>query len=262
MIVANNISVQIAGNYLLKHINFTVKPAELVVILGPNGAGKSTLLKALTDDIKLTSGHITLNSQPMDHYSLDELAQIRSVLTQHYDMEFPFNVSDVINMAHYPHRHHIDTHTFTQYAHNTMQQLGIDHLAHHSFPTLSGGEKQRVQLARAICQILPSIKAAQPCYLLIDEPTASLDIHHQYEVMKQAKSLANMGVGVVAVIHDLALAASYADRVYVLNQAELVKTGNAQHVLSAKTIKQVYTVNAKVNFVDGQILPYLHVMSD
>ncbi len=261
MIVAKNVTVKLAGNYLLNQVNFSVNPYELVVILGPNGAGKSTLLKTITADIKLTSGEITLNSQPMAALSLDKLAQIRSVLTQHYDMEFPFKVTDVINMAHYPHRHQVNQQTFNRYVSKTMHELGIEHLADHTFPTLSGGEKQRVQLARAMCQILPNIKAQQPCYLFIDEPTASLDIHHQYEVMKQAKILAKNGAGVVAVIHDLALAASFADRVYILKQGQLVKTGSAREVLTAKTIEDVYTIKGQVNFSHEHALPHLQVIN-
>ncbi|WP_024613107.1 heme ABC transporter ATP-binding protein [Pseudoalteromonas sp. TB64] len=259
MLCANNISASVGSKCLLSNVDFYVKPKEVVVIIGPNGAGKSSLLKALCGDIKLAQGSITLNDQPLHTYSVESLAMCRAVLTQSYELDFPFTVNEVVDMAHFAHQTQFSQHALKAFSNQTMQALGITHLKNHTFTQLSGGEKQRVQLARVLCQIQPCLKANKPAYLLIDEPTSSLDIFHQYDVMAQAKSIALQGAGVIAVIHDLSLAASFADRIYMINNGVIEAAGSPEDVLTTKRLKHVYNINAKLNTSSPNMLPHIQI---
>jgi len=259
MLCANNVSAQIGQKKLLKHINFYVKPNELVVIIGPNGAGKSSLLKALCGDIKINNGDITLNDRLLSDYSIASLATLRAVLTQNYELDFPFSVAEVVDMAHFAHQADYSKQQLMHFSEQVMQALSVTHLKTHTFTQLSGGEKQRVQLARVLCQIQPSLVANKTPYLLIDEPTSSLDIFHQYDVMAQAKSIASQGAGVVAVIHDLSLAASFADRIYMLNNGEVAACGTPKEVLTPALLKRVYNISARLENNTTEVMPHIQM---
>lgn len=259
MLSGEQLTVRVKNKYLLNAVDFHIKPHEFVVIVGPNGAGKSSLLKALSGDLILHSGYVRLNSRVIQSYTISELAQLRAVLTQNYEIDFPFRVKEVIEMAHFSHHDKISKTKLDSYTSEAMHLLGVNHLSKHYFTHLSGGEKQRAQLARVLCQIMPKLKLNKSVYMLIDEPTASLDLYHQYEVMRQAKKIAAQGAGVVAVVHDLSLAASFADRVYMLNQGEVVKSGTPEQVLNEKRLAEVYNINARLNSESEETLPHLLV---
>lgn len=261
MLEAHNISIKAQRTTLLKNADLNLQCGEFAVILGPNGAGKSTFLKALCGDVPLSQGQVTYQNRCLSDFNDKELAKMRAVLTQNYDCEFPFNVREIVNMSHYVHD---DSYSFEQlmaYSQEAMDTLNIKHLENQSFTQLSGGEKQRVQFARVLCQLLPILKKKQPCYLLIDEPTASLDLYHQYQVMKLAKKIANQGAGVLAVIHDLALAASFADKIYMLEKGSLVAAGAPQQVLSEAQLAHTYQIDAYLSQHDNY-LPSLHVSNN
>ncbi|TMO02553.1 heme ABC transporter ATP-binding protein [Pseudoalteromonas sp. S558] len=259
MLCANNISAQVGSKCLLNNVDFYVKPKEVIVIIGPNGAGKSSLLKALCGDIKLTQGSIVLDEQPLHTYTVEDLATRRAVLTQNYELDFPFTVNEVVDMSHFAHQMQYSRQTLKEFSNQAIEALGITHLKDHTFTQLSGGEKQRVQLARVLCQIQPTLKTNKPAYLLIDEPTSSLDIFHQYDVMAQAKNIAQQGAGVVAVIHDLSLAASFADRIYMINNGVIEATGLPEEVLTAERLKHVYNISAQLNNRVPNMLPHLQI---
>ncbi|MDW7548926.1 heme ABC transporter ATP-binding protein [Pseudoalteromonas sp. McH1-7] len=246
MLIANKVSVQVGKKSLLSGIDFAIRPGEVAVVLGPNGAGKSTLLKALCGDITLSEGTITYHQQRLHDIDSLSLSHLRAVLTQQYDCEFPFSVQEIVDMAHYVHQESHTVDSLRRYSKKAMQILSVEHLAQRSFTRLSGGEKQRVQFARVLCQLLPSLDAKKPCYLMIDEPTASLDLYHQYQVMKLAQSIAKQGAGVIAVVHDLALAASFADTVYLLEKGKLVASGAPAHVLNKAQLRKTYGIEAQL----------------
>ncbi|TMN39359.1 heme ABC transporter ATP-binding protein [Pseudoalteromonas sp. S2755] len=258
MLEANSLSVQVGQKLLLKDIDFSVSQGEFAVVLGPNGAGKSTLLKALCGDISLTQGDVTYHQRRVQDLNAVALSHIRAVLTQQYDCEFPFSVQEIVDMSHYVHQHECTPNSLREYSQQAMQTLSVEHLAARCFTQLSGGEKQRVQFARVLCQLLPTLHANNPCYLMIDEPTASLDLYHQYQVMKLAQQIAKQGAGVVAVVHDLALTASFADKVYLLQQGELVATGSPEEVLSNAQLMSTYGIDAEITLSD-MFLPTLGV---
>ncbi|MGO2011845.1 MAG: heme ABC transporter ATP-binding protein [Pseudoalteromonas sp.] len=257
MLSGKNLTAKVGSKVLLDDVDFVVHPQEVVVIIGPNGAGKSSLLKTLCGDIPFASGSITLDHKSLCEYSITELATLRAVLTQSYELDFPFTVDEVVDMAHFVHQEDYSASQLKQFSTNAMQTLGVSHLAKQCFTRLSGGEKQRTQLARVLCQLQPSLAKNKSAYLLIDEPTSSLDLFHQYEVMAQAKAIALQGAGVVAVIHDLSLAASFADRIYMMNNGRVVAHGSPEHVLTQARMKEIYNVDAKLQTNLKNILPHI-----
>lgn len=258
MLQGENISINIGNKTLLSNASIEVKQGELAVVLGPNGAGKSTLLKALCGDIAISEGSVCYQGTALGHYSSDSLAKMRAVLTQHYDCEFPFSVQEIVDMAHYVHQNDYSKSELAAFSHKAMAQLHVEHLAKQAFPRLSGGEKQRVQFARVLCQLLPILEKQKPCYLLIDEPTASLDLFHQYQVMHLAKEVAKMGAGVIAVVHDLALAASFANSAHLLEKGNIVSSGRPADILNETQVKSTYGIAAHLATSEG-FLPSLRI---
>ena len=261
MLSLQNATAQRGGNTLLNDISLSVATGECVVIVGPNGAGKSSALKALSGDLTLQSGQVYLNDTAIEQFTPIELAQRRAVLTQSYELAFPFSVTEVVEMASYCHQEQCSKQQLNNYARQAIDQVEVSHLAKKCFTTLSGGEQQRVQLARVLAQLSPALepsvitKQGTP-YLLIDEPTSSLDLYHQYHVMSLARAAADKGAGVVIVVHDLSLAASFADKLYVLKNGKLVISGKANKVLTSDVLREVYNVDASLTLASGQ-LPHL-----
>ncbi|MBQ4851865.1 heme ABC transporter ATP-binding protein [Pseudoalteromonas sp. MMG012] len=246
MIEAKNITVKVAQNTLLHDANLTLNCGQLTVILGPNGAGKSTLLKSLCGDIPLTAGQVEYQQLNYHEYDAKQFARMRAVLTQNYDCDFPFTVQEIVDMSHFVHADSTPFTTLQAYSKQAINTLNVSHLINKPFTQLSGGEKQRVQFARVLCQLLPALENQEPCYLLIDEPTASLDLYHQYQVMQLARDIANKGAGVLAVVHDLALAASFADNITMLENGRVVAYGKPDEVLTEAQLAQTYQIKAHI----------------
>ena len=261
MLSLHNATAQRGGNTLLSDVSLSVAAGECVVIVGPNGAGKSSALKALSGDLTLKSGQVYLNDTSIEQFTPLELAQRRAVLTQSYELAFPFSVTEVVEMASYCHQEQCSKQQLADYASRAIDEVEVKHLAKKCFTTLSGGEQQRVQLARVLAQLSPALepsviaKQGTP-YLLIDEPTSSLDLYHQYHVMSLARAAADKGAGVMIVVHDLSLAASFADKLYVLKNGKLVNSGKANEVLISDILREVYNVDASLTLASGQ-LPHL-----
>ena len=252
MLELDNVSITKGTKKILDHVTMAVSAGQVVVIIGPNGAGKSSALKAMTGDYKPDFGRVSLNNRPLKQFSFVELAQLRAVMSQSYEMNFPFSVHEVIEMGAFAFANQL-----SQYQHQAMFKevtdlLDVSALLKRNFPHLSGGEQQRVQLARVLLQLFPALervrkKQATAPYLLIDEPTASLDLFHQYQVMKVAKKMANKGAGVVVVLHDLSLAASFADVIYVMQQGRVVAQGAPAEVLQPDILQSVYQIRAHLH---------------
>ncbi len=261
MLSLQNATAQRGGNVLLNKVNLSVAAGECVVVVGPNGAGKSSALKALSGDLTLQAGEVILNDTNINQYTPVELARLRAVLTQSYELAFPFSVTEVVEMASFCYQEQCSKRQLDNYINLAINAVKVSHLADKCFTTLSGGEQQRVQLARVLAQLSPALQPAAMAaqgtpYLLIDEPTSSLDLYHQYHVMSLARSIADRGAGVVIVVHDLSLAASFADKLYVLKHGEVIASGKANEVLTRDILKQVYNVDAQLTFASGQ-LPHL-----
>jgi iron complex transport system ATP-binding protein len=233
--------VMIGGHCLLNRVNMWIQSGELVAAIGPNGAGKSTLMKTLSGEISSTAGQVRLDSKPLDGYPLAELAKFMAVLPQHTELHFPFTVEQVIGFGRIPHA--TGKTRDRKIAEQVMVTLEIRNLAKRDFTTLSGGEKQRVQFARVLTQIWETCEGG---FLFLDEPTSSLDLSHQHMVLNTAWQKSRQGVGVFLVLHDMNLAARYADRILLMKQGEIVQQGSPADVLTEDALSRLFDVHIKV----------------
>lgn len=245
MFEAKNISVNFGAKKILNGVSVEINTGEVVALLGANGAGKSTLLKTFCGDIKPSSGEICFgncNINELEHY---ELARKRAVLSQHSTLNFPFTALEVALLGRNPHVIGSESKKDLEIVHEAMLAVEIEHLADRLFPTLSGGEQQRVHLARVLAQIWEKPKDS-PRYLLLDEPTSSLDLAHQHLTLRIARKLSREDSGVLVVLHDLNLAAQYADQIYLLKDGKIYKHGNPFEILNAPNVKAVFDFDVTV----------------
>lgn len=242
MLQLDHATVRIGSATLLDGLSLGVSPGEVVVVVGPNGAGKTTALRLLAGETDLTDGGVLLDGQPLAASRIDELALRRAVLPQQSALGFGFSTLDVVLLGRTPHgtsrRADLDA------AARAMRRAGVEHLAAQRYPTLSGGERQRVHLARVLAQLDGASDADR--YLLLDEPTSALDLGHQHAVLRVAREEAAHGTGVLAVLHDLNLAAQYADRIAVLAEGKLVALGTAENVLTPAIVQCAFGISVMV----------------
>lgn len=239
---ALELTVERERRRLLDGVNLTVNPGEVLVVVGANGAGKSTLLRCLAGELTPTRGEVRLNGQSLVQWPLRELARRRAVLPQSSPLNFPFTVLEVALMGRIPHGG-----PATRDVPAAMEALTlaeVAHLAGRRYTTLSGGERQRVQLARILTQLWEP--AREPRYLLLDEPTASLDLAHQHTTLALARHWSTRGTGVLVILHDLNLAAQYADRVAVLQHGRLLAVDHPRAVLEPVLIEQAFGLPVQV----------------
>ena len=241
MLEGRNIHVVLDGNTLLEDVSIHVRPGQVVAVLGPNGAGKSTLLKVLCGDWSPTKGTVSMEGRVLASWDKKASAQIRAVLPQQSSLSFPFRVLEVALMGRSPHLRGPETQRDYAIVRAALQEAGVNHLEGRLYPTLSGGEGQRVHLGRVLAQIWEAVYQT-PRYLLLDEPTSSLDLAHQHHILTVARAFAERQVGVLVVLHDLNLAAQYADRVLLLKEGREVATGSPEQVLQAEVIEAVYEI--------------------
>ncbi|MES2691663.1 MAG: heme ABC transporter ATP-binding protein [Bacteroidota bacterium] len=244
MLSVNNISYTIGTRQILNKVSLDARAGELLVILGNNGAGKSTLLKAICNELKCT-GTVHIDGKNAGEYTTEELALKRAVLKQHTQINMPFLVKEVVMMGRYPHFKRKETAYDHAVVKKAIEKAGITHLSEQNYLTLSGGEQQRVQLARVLAQV-ENTQADLTQYLLLDEPVSSLDISHQHNTLQLAKQFAEKGNVVIAVLHDLNLAAMYADKILLLRSGKVHSTGTPQEVLNNETISQTFGFPAYV----------------
>lgn len=234
-------SIEIEGVQLLDSINLDVHAGEVMALVGPNGAGKSTLLKAISGEHKLSAGSVYLHGQNIDDWAPRELARFTSVLPQKSVLEFPFTAREVIALGRTPQDtgSELDNRIVDQ----VLNYLDVEHLSDRLYPLLSGGEQQRVQLARVLAQIWQPVE--QPRLLILDEPSSYFDLAHQQLLVRLVRELAASNVAIVVVLHDLNLAMSCADSIAVLCCGQLDTVGPPDKVLDAETIRRVFGVNAE-----------------
>jgi len=245
MLEARNISVMIGPKKLVDDVSFSVSEGEVVAIIGPNGAGKSTLLRTLTGDMNPASGIVCMGSKRLDDWSRRDRARVRGVLAQQTVLTFAFTVLEVVLMGRSPHLTRGETQHDYDIAFDALEACQVIHLAERLYPTLSGGEQQRVQLARVLAQIWEPNELGTR-YLLLDEPTSNLDLAHQHSTLQVARELAADGVAVLAILHDLNLASQYADRIVVLREGKNLITGTPQQVLTPETIEYAFNIPVTV----------------
>ncbi len=246
---AQAVSCVIGGATLLHSLSARFATGQFAAILGPNGAGKSTLLSLLCGQRRASRGQVFLQGEPLGGYSAQALACRRALLPQDLSIAFDYTVQDVVELGRHPHRHKPSA-VETDIVQRAMQATGVLALAHRVLNTLSGGERARAQLARVLAQIWEPVPDGQSRWLLLDEPTAALDVHHQHAVLRLARRWAHShGVGVVAVLHDLKLALRYADQALLLQDGQVQADGPPVEVLDVATVSRIWQVD--VHTVQG-----------
>lgn len=220
---------------VLDDLTFSIGVGEFYIIIGPNGAGKTTLMRSMVGLLSPRQGEIRIFDKPLSNYSKKELARRVAYVPQGVPLEFPFSVAEVVLMGRAPYHSAlgIERQRDFEIANQAMRFTEVDHLATRRLDQLSGGELQRVMVARAICQ--------QPKILLLDEPTASLDLAHQVRVMDLMENLrTEHGITVVMVSHDINLAGIYGERLLLLKAGRIMRQGPPGEVLAADILEEAY----------------------
>ncbi|MGM0215736.1 ABC transporter ATP-binding protein [Enterococcus sp. AZ109] len=222
---------------VITDLSLLAQDQQFVGIIGPNGSGKSTLLKAIYRALKPKSGEIRIDDTPLKIMSYKESAQKMAAVGQENDLPFDFRVEEIVQMGRYPTKRFFDNDTVedSQLVAKALEHLGVAHLAQRNFQHLSGGEKQRVLIARALAQ--------NTDLLILDEPTNHLDIHYQLEIFEL---LHRLPLTVVSAIHDLNIAAMYCDYLYVMEEGEILTSGNPVEVLTPENLQRVFQVTAEI----------------
>jgi iron complex transport system ATP-binding protein len=229
---ARQVGVRHGDRQILDRVDLQIRYGEVLALVGPNGAGKSTLLGALAGDVQLSRGEVDVDGEPLSRWSAAELAWRRAVLPQQAALAFPFLVSEVVAMGRAPWAGRPEAADDDRLIASAMARAGCAEFADRRVPSLSGGELARVALARALAQQAP--------LLLLDEPTAALDLRHQELVLQLAVEQAARGDAVVVVLHDLHLASGYADRIALLADGRLRAIGPPSEVLGEQLLAEVY----------------------
>lgn len=233
---AIGLGYRVGGAALLHDVDLDVAAGEFLGVIGPNGAGKTTLVQLLSGELDPTSGRVEIGGRDLATMTLTELSLLRAVLPQHHVLQFAFRCLDVVMMGRYPHGgSEADARAA---ADRVMTETDTASLAERLYPTLSGGEQARVSFARVLAQETP--------LLLLDEPTGSLDLRHQELVMGTLRGLADSGVSIVAVLHDINLAARFVDRIAILDEGQVRAVGTPEEVLRPDVLGAVYGIEVKV----------------
>ncbi|MDJ1496516.1 heme ABC transporter ATP-binding protein [Cytophagaceae bacterium DM2B3-1] len=249
MINVEKVGYHIAGRPLLQNVSFVAETGQLLAIIGANGAGKSTLLKILSKELAPDSGKVEMRGENLKSIRNNQLARFRAVLAQNNALAFNFNVSELVMMGRYPHFDGSPSkqdHEIVEYA---LQQTDITHLRDRIFLTLSGGEQQRVLLAKVLAQLtdiediygLPH-PVPQPKYLLLDEPITGLDLYHQHNLLEIIRTLTLRNFCVIAILHDLNLTMQYADKVLILNSGKTIAFGKPVQVMTPANIFSAFHI--------------------
>ncbi len=232
-----DVNVSINNKEIVRHASLLVKEGEFVGLIGPNGSGKTTLLKSIYRMLKPSGGVILLDGKDMREMSNKESAREMGVVSQFTNLSFDVSVEEMVMMGRVPHKNAFSRDTDEDYmiVEEALKKVDMLDFRDRSFLTLSGGEKQRILLARALAQ--------QVRILLLDEPTNHLDITYQLQIMDVVQSL---GTGVLAAMHDLNLTLMYCTYVYVLKNGEIVAHGRPEKVITAELIGSVYDVDCEI----------------
>lgn len=257
MIRAGNITYLAGKQKILHDVSCFVEQGKVTVLLGSNGAGKSTLLKILAGALSPASGTLAWKGKPYSAISVAAFARERAVLTQQYGVSMPFRCSEIVLMGRYPHFTGNPSKQDLQIVEEAMRELQVDVFADRYFQSLSGGEQQRVQMARVLAQLWPAHENDTEKFMLLDEPVSSMDCLYQQKSLQTARRMAARGFAVLVVLHDLNLAAQYADEVILLRKGRLIASGDCKTVLQASLIREAYDYEVEVVYHDDFHFPLI-----
>ena len=251
-LLATNITVTLGSTRILHGVDFTAQGGQVTAIVGPNGSGKSTLLRALTAEVGY-AGRVSLNGIDITSLKGWELAALRGVLPQATTIAFPFTVIEIVRLGLLLGLSAAQS----DIPFLALQKVDLGQFADRFYHELSGGEQQRVQLARVLAQIWQPVRDGAPRWLILDEPVASLDIGHQLIVMDLARDFANQGGGVVVVMHDLNLTTMFAGQVTLMHKGTVLASGVATEVLTDEILLAAYGCKLRINTIPAAGTPFL-----
>lgn len=252
LLEAQSVSMVVAGATLVDAVSLQISAGEMIAIVGPNGAGKSTLLRMLSGDLRPSRGAIKLKQRDLHGYAPRDLAQHRAMLSQHVNVTFPFTVAEIVAMG----AGESPRATARGLVEAALDEVGLSQFRARQLPTLSGGEQQRAHFARVLVQLACGEARHGPGLLLLDEPTSSLDMRHQIDLVETARLRASNGTAVVAVLHDLNLAMRFADRIVLLHRGKLAIDGVSTEAITAETIRRIFEVDVTIDYTDSGV-PFL-----
>ena len=237
------VSLGLGKQSILADVNLCVNSGECLAVVGPNGAGKSSLFRVISGEWPHYQGKIYFNQHELQFWTLSQLARMRAVMPQNSSLSFPYTVAEVVMLGRLPHSS--GQKKDREICQQVMTMCDVAQFAERSYLQLSGGERQRVQLARVLAQIWTPVDEG-PRVLLLDEPTSALDLSHQLALMEMVKQVAQAQVAVVIILHDLNLAARFADRIMVMHQGAVDALGTPEEVMVPQRIRRVFGVDANV----------------
>lgn len=234
---SKGLDVYLGGTQILNDLNIHISKKEFVGIIGPNGSGKSTLLRCLYRTLRPNDGTILIDNKDIEEFSLKETAKQIAVVSQHNEQDFDFSVLDMVLIGRSPHKKFLERDGTEDYeiVLDSLNKVGMEDFIDRSYNSLSGGEKQRIILARALAQ-------KTKC-LILDEPTNHLDIKYQLQFMSIAK---NLNVTVISAIHDLNIAALYCDKIYAMKKGQIIEYGPPKEIITKELIKGLYDVDSEI----------------
>ena len=237
------LTYDIGGTRILKDITFDVEENTFVGVIGPNGSGKSTMLKSIYGVNKPSGGNIYFEGEDLLKISSKDRAKKIAVLAQESGGQFDFSVQQVVEMGRYPHKNTLENYSKhdLEIVDRVLYEMKLDNYRERSFNTLSGGEQQRVLIARLLVQ--------ESKFIILDEPTNHLDIGHQIEIMNIIKK---MGVTVLSAIHDMNMAAIYCDKLVIMKKGEVITQGSVEETLTSEMLKDLFNVEAEIHDLKGR----------
>jgi heme transport system ATP-binding protein len=253
VLAAETVTVRIGRKALLDGVSLSLAPGEVVALVGPNGAGKSTLLRVLSGDLVPRPGIVRLQGRELSSINPRELAKRRAVLSQHVAVTFPFAVAEIVQMGAGDRRGgRID-----DLVDAALAEVDLSEFRDRVITTLSGGEQQRVHFARVLVQLACGEADHGPGVLFLDEPTASLDLRHQFDIARSTRRCAGRGIAAVVVLHDLNLATLFARRIVVLDQGRIAADGPADETITDEMLSRVFKVTASVGRIPSPGVPFV-----
>jgi iron complex transport system ATP-binding protein len=256
VIEARHVSISYGSRMVVSGVDLDVRAGQLAAIVGPNGSGKTTFLRALSGEFGY-AGSIKLNGRDLASMKPWEAASQRAVLPQATNLSFPFTAREIVKLGLIGGRSGVHAGEVGRLPERALARVDLEGYAGRFYQELSGGEQQRVQLARVLCQVWAPVLEGVPRWLFLDEPVSSLDLKHQLITMNLARDFADRGGGTIAILHDLNLAAMFADQIFVMHRGRLAAAGSPRDVLQDDLISKVFECDMKVGILPAPGMPFV-----